>query len=162
MHALTKSISKLGIQLCDQRIYFQDIISVTATLRNPFSSNGSKLNLNAILLPQSQYEASKIQYHKTITSHNMTHSHKKIHIHNFFRGFSSDTIVHTSFGRIEKKPLSTISVKCVKRKSSFFIRKFQRQTFIPKYCAKQTLKIPGIAIYLEQFQMRIYVFVLSI
>lgn len=60
----------------------------------------------------------------------------------------------TSFGR-KIKPLSTTGVKCVKRKSCFFIKKkIQRQAFIPKYCAKQTLKIPGISCTLKIFQMR--------
>lgn len=45
---------------------------------------------------------------------------------------------------------------CKKKIFVFLLENFQRQAFIPKYCGKQTLKIPGIAIYLEQFQMRLY------
>lgn len=44
---------------------------------------------------------------------------------------------------------------CKKKIFVFLLENFQRQAFIPKYCGKQTLKIPGIAIYLEQFQMRL-------
>lgn len=76
----------------------------------------------------------------------MTHSHKK----NSYSQFLSWFFIWHYRARLsdeKKKPLSTISVKCVKRKSSFFLlEKFQRQAFIPKYCAKQTLKILGIAV----------------